>query len=236
MQRADALADHLEACPRCEATVQTLERQGDTLLAKLRLPVQARSLPGRTRMSPGRRAFDRWDNSDRISRLPSRRHPHRTPWPVRAVSGNTTCLRSWARVAWAPSTRPGIGNSASWLPLGFSLPPWPKTRNRIAPFQAGNAGRGTTRRSAHRSRHGCRRGRPSPLLGHGTRRGARSVQILDHVGPLAVADACEIARQTAAGLRAADERGLVHRDIKPSNLMLAADGQVRDPRSGIGSL
>ena len=39
-QHADALADHLEACPRCEATVQTLERQGDTLLAKLRLPVQ----------------------------------------------------------------------------------------------------------------------------------------------------------------------------------------------------
>src|SRR5271166_5196304 len=36
----DLLADHLEACPRCETAVQTLERQGDPLLARLRLPVK----------------------------------------------------------------------------------------------------------------------------------------------------------------------------------------------------
>jgi anti-sigma factor ChrR (cupin superfamily) len=48
LQREDALADHLEACPRCEATVQTLERQGDTLLPRCVFPFS----PIPTRKSP----------------------------------------------------------------------------------------------------------------------------------------------------------------------------------------
>jgi serine/threonine protein kinase len=50
-------------------------------------------------------------------------------------------------------------------------------------------------------------------------------RIVSRVGPLAVADACEIAQQAAIGLQYAHENHLVHRDIKPSNLMLAASGQ-----------
>ncbi|HEX3148867.1 MAG TPA: SUMF1/EgtB/PvdO family nonheme iron enzyme [Gemmataceae bacterium] len=46
-------------------------------------------------------------------------------------------------------------------------------------------------------------------------------------GPLAVADACEAARQAALGLQHAHEHGLVHRDVKPGNLMLASDGMVK---------
>ncbi len=42
-------------------------------------------------------------------------------------------------------------------------------------------------------------------------------------GPLPVAAACEVVRQTALGLQYAHERGLVHRDVKPSNLMLTND-------------
>ena len=52
-------------------------------------------------------------------------------------------------------------------------------------------------------------------------------EIVRRVGPLPVADACELVRQTALALQCAHEHGLVHRDIKPSNIMLARSGEVK---------
>jgi serine/threonine protein kinase len=49
----------------------------------------------------------------------------------------------------------------------------------------------------------------------------------DRLGPLPVADVCELVRQAALGLQCAHEHGLVHRDIKPSNLMLDRRGQLK---------
>jgi serine/threonine protein kinase len=46
-------------------------------------------------------------------------------------------------------------------------------------------------------------------------------------GPLAVADACELVRQAAAGLQYVHEKGQVHRDIKPSNLFCTRAGVVK---------
>lgn len=49
-------------------------------------------------------------------------------------------------------------------------------------------------------------------------------ELVDYLGTLEVADACEVMRQAALGLQCAYEQGLVHRDIKPSNVMVTGGG------------
>jgi serine/threonine protein kinase len=56
------------------------------------------------------------------------------------------------------------------------------------------------------------------------------------LGPLPVADACELVRQAALGLQHAHEHKLVHRDVKPSNLLLTPGGQVKVLDLGLARL
>ncbi len=64
-------------------------------------------------------------------------------------------------------------------------------------------------------------------------RGRSLAQELREEGPLAPARVAEVAQQTAAGLAAAHERGVVHRDIKPANLLADEDGSVKIADFGI---
>ena len=57
-------------------------------------------------------------------------------------------------------------------------------------------------------------------------------ELVRRIGPLPVAEACEMVRQAALGLQCAHEHGLVHRDIKPSNIMLSRGLAPFSPRSG----
>jgi serine/threonine-protein kinase len=52
-------------------------------------------------------------------------------------------------------------------------------------------------------------------------------QILKSSGPLDPIQVAKIALQTASGLRAAHEQGIIHRDIKPANLLIDDRGLVK---------
>ena len=51
--------------------------------------------------------------------------------------------------------------------------------------------------------------------------------LINRIGYLSNEKALEIARQLAAGLAAAHERGVLHRDLKPANIMIDGHGRVR---------
>ena len=66
--------------------------------------------------------------------------------------------------------------------------------------------------------------------------GVTLASLVRRLGPLDVADACEVVRQAAIGLQHVHEHGLVHRDVKPSNLMLTTTGVVKVLDLGLARL
>jgi Tol biopolymer transport system component/predicted Ser/Thr protein kinase len=46
-------------------------------------------------------------------------------------------------------------------------------------------------------------------------------------GPISIADALTLAKQTAEALEAAHEKGIIHRDLKPGNVMITSEGAVK---------
>jgi len=86
---------------------------------------------------------------------------------------------------------------------------------------------------------------------YGIEQGAIVMELVegeDLRGPVAVETAIGYAKQIAAGLEAAHEKGIVHRDLKPANIKVTAEGVVKmldfglakageegSPRSGAGN-
>jgi Tol biopolymer transport system component len=71
---------------------------------------------------------------------------------------------------------------------------------------------------------------PNIATVYGIEQGALVMELVegaDLKGPLPVDEAIAIARQIAAGLEAAHEKGIIHRDLKPANIKLTPAGVVK---------
>ncbi len=55
-------------------------------------------------------------------------------------------------------------------------------------------------------------------------------------GPLPWPSACELIRQTAAGLQHAHDNGTIHRDIKPANLLVDTNGHLKIADFGLSKI
>ena len=64
----------------------------------------------------------------------------------------------------------------------------------------------------------------------------RTLKDLIAARPLRLADALDIAAQTAGGLCAAHDKGIVHRDIKSANIMIGPQNQVKIMDFGLAQL
>ena len=65
---------------------------------------------------------------------------------------------------------------------------------------------------------------------YGIEQGAVVMELIDGAdlaGPLPIDTVIEYARQIAAGLEAAHEKGIVHRDLKPANIKVTRAGQIK---------
>ena len=71
---------------------------------------------------------------------------------------------------------------------------------------------------------------PNIATVYGIEQGALVMELVegaDLKGPLPLDEALAIARQIAAGLEAAHEKGIIHRDLKPANIKLTPAGVVK---------
>lgn len=57
--------------------------------------------------------------------------------------------------------------------------------------------------------------------------GVDLAKLIKRLGPLSIADACEIIAQASEALHHAHSTGWIHRDVKPSNLMVSSSGDVK---------
>ncbi|HPM79222.1 MAG TPA: protein kinase [Candidatus Anammoximicrobium sp.] len=224
--RAEAVLEHLETCADCEATVERFERQTDACLSQLQAPI-------------AEDPYVREPACDRVVRRAA-------AIGGRCLSPEAVLAPSSTTVAPEPATiqeyqlleKLGAGGMGTvykaWhtkLKRLVALKLLPKDRlahpQMVARFEREMEAVGALEH-AHvvRALHaGDCDGQPYLAMEYVA--GLDLSKLVERCGPLPVADACELARQTALGLQYIHEHGMVHRDIKPSNLMLTFDGDVK---------
>ncbi len=225
-EQRDNLESHLDACPECQATIVTLDDGGDTLVGHLRLPVSGESVLAEPQLQDALAA---------ALAMPGKMHAAgETPGAagqiapdVPATLGEYQVLEElghggMGRVYKALQTKLDRVVAVKVLPRGRL-----RDQKAIVRFEREMKAIGRLAHPNIVQAYDAREIQQMPVLVMEFVDGLDLSELVRRVGPLPMADACELVRQTALALQYAHEHGLVHRDIKPSNIMLARSGEVK---------
>jgi serine/threonine protein kinase len=212
-EQRETLDSHLDSCPVCQATMVTLDDGGDTLVGHLRLPMSDESLLAEPQLQGALAALG----------LPGKLQTADVPQTLGEYRVLEALGRGgMGRVYKALQTKLDRIVALKVLPRGRL-----RDRQAIARFEREMKAIGRLAHPNIVQAHDAREIDGTPILVMEFVDGLDLSELVRRVGPLPVADACELMRQTALALQYAHEHGLVHRDIKPSNIMLARSGEVK---------
>jgi serine/threonine protein kinase len=216
---SEQIAIHLDECPTCEATAETLDQVSDTLVSELERPV----VPSRFDNEPQYQQALQCvlAQAGRESASASGRDSS-----AGSVSAILSPLGEYELLAKLGEGGMGAVYKARQTNLdrlvALKVLPIDRSENQAAIARFYREMRAVGRLSHPNivQAHDAREIEGSPVLAMEYVDGLDLAKLISATGPLRIEDACELVRQTAVGLQHAHEQGLVHRDIKPSNLML----------------
>jgi WD40 repeat protein/serine/threonine protein kinase/Leucine-rich repeat (LRR) protein len=232
---ADQIADHVEQCSQCDETMRKLETAADEVIHSLRAPTSL----GRFENESGCR--DLVSIVQAIGRDPSV-VPGKAPDEESESEEALGTIRDYELLAKLGEGGMGAVYKALHTQLQKVV------ALKVLPVERMNDSQAVERFRREMQAVG-RLAHPNIVGAHdageheGTHylvmeyvEGVDLSELVRRIGPLPVADACELIRQAAIGLQHANEHGLVHRDVKPSNLMLTPQGQLKILDLGLARL
>jgi serine/threonine protein kinase len=220
----EAVAEHVETCVICDATLDTLERQGDPLFRGLRSPVPPPSELDSPEFQRAMQAAEAAGLGGGASATPPDAKPSLSEL---GRLGEYELLAKLDKggmgtVYRARQTRLGKIVALKVLSKEHTSDPRAVARFEIEMKAIGQLSHPNIVQALD-----ARDIEDTTVLVMEYVDGLDLCKLLQRAGPLPIADACELIRQTAVGLQYIHENRLVHRDIKPSNLMLTPPGQVK---------
>lgn len=225
-EESDSLAKHLEDCEECQATIVSLGKDEDTLIGSLKEPLddhpyweepQFLSVLEKAIELPGERR-DALDSA-------SSGNPESVVVP--RMLGDYQILEilghgGMGRVYKALHMKLDRIVAIKILPRGRLADPRAASR-----FEREMKAVGRLKHANIVQAYDAREIDDTLVLIMEFIDGLDLAELIRRTGPLTIAEACALTRETALALQCAHEHGLVHRDIKPSNIMLSLSGEVK---------
>jgi serine/threonine protein kinase len=212
--RREAIAGHVEGCAKCLDVLRTLDDNADSVIATARKPVPPELFSG-SASPPSLAATIAKGPRPSGPAQPERLGDYR----IESVLGSG----GMGIVYLAVHMRLGKEVALKVLKLGDDHDPKVISRFQREMEAVGRLDHPNVVRAIDAREEGG-----VHLLVMEYLKGSDLARIVEHCGPLLVADACEVIRQAALGLQYAHQGcQLVHRDLKPSNLMVTPDGVVK---------